>query len=70
MGVFATILRDLQLATQLMTLVPVPQIQIFAGVASELEGVVAAAVQALAASKGKTVEEIIAMLPDLSNPLP
>lgn len=68
-SIFATILKDLQIATQIIALVPSP-ISPFAGVALELESVVGAAIGALAASKGMTVAEVIATLPDLSQPLP
>lgn len=67
-SLFATIIHDLEIATQIIAMVPSP-IQPFAGIALELEQVVNAAIAGLAASKGKTVAEIVAQLHEIT-PIP
>jgi len=58
---FQSILAFLQAATAIMGAVPSPA-QPFAAIALMLEKIVQAAIQAHAASTGKTVDEIIAQL--------
>lgn len=56
-----SILGYLQIATEIMAVVPSPAMP-FAGIALQFEAIVQAALKAHAASTGKTVEEIIAQL--------
>lgn len=60
MNVLNNILLALQFGTQILARIPATAIP--ATLALELEGIASAAIQALAASKGKTVEEVIAGL--------
>ena len=60
-SILATVLNDIQLVTQVVSLVPSP-VSAFAGLALELEQVAKAAINALAAAKGQTATEIAAQL--------
>lgn len=64
----SSILTYLEAVTSVIALVPSPA-QPFAALALQLQKITAAAIKAEAASKGKTVEEIIAGLHHLE-PLP
>lgn len=60
-SVFSKILLALEVATEIMAVVPSPVLP-FAGVALSLEQIVGAAISAQAASRGQTVQEVIAQL--------